>query len=157
MTAVTTGINRETARYVRPAHEDAIRRVMGAAYARIAASGERVKAALRMHHSAVSHRKSGSGPLANAGVEIDALERDGIITDPLTEALDRIQLAARGPVCITTAIRAEADADAEEDRAAAEYMLGVPGSAERWAESLIRQAAASRNAARAILAGGTIR
>lgn len=159
-TTITAGApanHRETAESVSLPHDLAIRRIMGAAYARIAASGERVKHALRLHHSAVSQRKNGSGPMATAGVEIDALERAEINTDPLTDAFERIKLAARGPVCVTTAIRSEAEADAAEDIAAAEYAIGVPGSAERWAEQLIAQARASTRLAQSLLAGKVAR
>lgn len=151
---IPTPFNRDPSDFVREPHDVKIRRVMGAAYARLAASGEKVKRALSVHHSAVSHRKSGSGPLANAAVELDALERSGIDTDPLFTALDRVRLAARPAIDPVAQTRSESEADAAEDVAAAEFYTGVPGARERWAEALLRQAAESKRLAQALLAGG---
>jgi hypothetical protein len=145
-------LNRESAALVGTSHD--IRRTIGRAWIAIAASGERIRRALSVHHSQVSYRKAGAGAVANAAIEVAALEKGGIQTDPLFDALECVQLAARGPVNLTAQIRAEAEADAAEDVAAAEFHTGIPGARERWAEALIRQSRESRRQAQALLAGG---
>jgi hypothetical protein len=145
-------LNRESGPYAGTAHD--IRRQVGRAWLAIAASGERIKRALSIHHSQVTYRKAGAGAIANAAIEVAALESADICTDPLLDAVERVQLAARGPVCPLAQTRAEADADAEEDRIAAEYFTGVPGARERWAEALIAQSRESRRLAQALLSAG---
>lgn len=147
-------INREIGADVGATHR--IRRTIGRAWLSIAASGEKIRNAIGIHHSQVTYRKEGRGAFSNAAVEIDALESAGICTDPLLEAIERVQLAARPfeRLCPLALTRDEASADSEEDVAAAAYHTGQPGAAERWASALLRQARESRRLAQVLLTGG---
>jgi len=152
LAGIPAPINRESDPFAGTAHD--IRRTVGRAWLAIAASGEKIRKALAVHHSQVSYRKAGSGAVANAAIEIASLERAGINSDPLIAALESAQLAARGPICLTDAIRSEADADTTEELRAAEFAIGTPGSREGWAEALVAQSRESLRLAQALLAGG---
>lgn len=158
--SVAAGVTHRPGAAVRQAHEDRWRRMVGVALVCIA-SCKQFAAALQLHHSQASRRRSGSGPLPTAGVEIGKMELAGIPTDRVRLTFDKIAWQARALVnpaarCIKRLWCAEAYADSDEDRAAADYHAGVPGAAERWAEALLRQARESEQLAEALLAeGGT--
>lgn len=75
--------------------EDQIRRRIGAAYARLHASGNDLASAIGRSAGQVTARKAGEGPGANFALEIDACERDGIDTEALFVALRSVQAQAR--------------------------------------------------------------
>lgn len=115
-----------------------LRRRSGAAWARVQASGEAVAHALDLHHTSVTHRKDGEGPHANLLIEIDALERDGIDSTPLLEAVIETIANARSAErrCPKALSREEQAFDAAEDIAQVAMLSGA-GSVAAWRQSLI--------------------
>jgi hypothetical protein len=153
MQAAASVFNRESGRSVASAHE--IRRTIGRAWLAIAASGERIRLALSIHHSQVSYRKGGAGAVANAAIELAALERNGICANPLLDALKMVVLKARGWTgCFVSRLVSCVSADTREDLARAEFQAGLPGARERYVAALLEQARESEETAQALLAGG---
>lgn len=121
-----------------PQQVDRLRKRSGVAWARVQASGEAVASALGLHHTSVTHRKAGEGPHASLLIEVDRLERHGIDTTPLLEALVETIALARRPerLCPSALSREEQTYDAAEDIAQVAMLTGT-GSVAAWRRSLV--------------------
>lgn len=155
-----TEVTHRAGPFVQRTHEDRWRRMVGAALVCIA-SCKQFAAALQLHHSQASRRRSGSGPLPTAGVEIGKMELAGISTDRVRLTFDKIALHARAlarPVyrCLKSAIHRVSLVSCAEDRARADYHAGLI-TAEQYAEALLAEARENESAALALLAEGGAR
>lgn len=124
--------------------EDRIRRRAGAAWARLAASGQQIARTLRLSPSAVTHRKEGLGSFASALLEVDALERSGVDTASMLEVWLSVTMDARaafqgGRKLEVRSLGHEVTrADADEDCERVAYYDRQPGAASRWCAAIDR-------------------
>jgi hypothetical protein len=139
-------------RWVRVTH-DMHRKRAGAAYLRLAAGCVEVAEAIGLkNHSGASRRRVGDdGPLAPLLIEVDAMERAGIDSTPILDALIDTQLRARGETgeCPRKMAVVEQAADNAEESAQVAYLTGT-GTAADWRRSLVAYVATALQTIRAL-------
>lgn len=127
-------------------HEDTLRRRAASAYLRLPGTVDAQAHAMGLHHTALVRRRQGHAGLSTLLVEIDALERAGVDTSSLADAMLDTQLDARAARADALDVRAlsheETALDGAEDCAQLDWHDGRPGAAERWCEALVRSVAA---------------
>lgn len=117
--------------------ESRIRRRAGCAYARLQTTGTRLASTLGVTDAVITNRKAGQGGLANVLIEVAAMERAGIDTTPIAEAILDQQIESRNTeqLSLLDLAMCEQEVDAAEDKAQIAYLTGK-GSPEEWAASL---------------------
>lgn len=118
-----------------------VQRIAGVGYARLQAKGNDIAAALHVHHTSVTHRKAGQGHFARSLLDVTAMERHGIDTSPLLEAMIEAQQEGRAAAagCLSTLSAREQELNAAED--AGQIAFHNTGCTRRWMQAYVAKLA----------------
>lgn len=131
--------NRRWVRVPHEMHKERLRKRAGRAYVMLGKCNA-IARILGLDHSRVARRRQGiDSALTNLLIDIDQLEREGVDTSSMDEAIILTRLEARraaGSVCVRTMSNREQELDHAEEVAQHRFLANDPNGFSAWAESL---------------------